>query len=98
MIIAIISGKVTDEQARAIVAEYKVLGQPDYPGLLSSYLMRSKKDSRQLSIITYWHDVDALEAQKQQPEPMRGPMMFKNAGVEPTNEVYDVVAQTSTIT
>lgn len=92
MIQTVLHARVPAEKVDPLRAGYARLGNgPMPPGLVRTQLIRDTQDPERWRLETVWESRETLVAMRAQGTPA-GVLLFREVGIEPTIEVYDVVA------
>jgi hypothetical protein len=92
MVLTVLEARVPAERAETLRKGYESLAKRALPpGLVSSRLIRASTDAELWRLETVWQDRRALEAMRGQGTPA-GLLLFREAGVEPTVALFEVVA------
>lgn len=90
-VLTVLDAEIPDDRYADLERAYsEAVADQSPPGLLESKLLRDSRDPSRWRIETLWESREALAAMRGTGTP-RGVLMFREAGVEPTLSVFDVV-------
>jgi heme-degrading monooxygenase HmoA len=91
-----VQGSVPQNNQETLQLAYQELvsaGLP--PSILQTFLLRRADDRAVCRIVTIWKSMEALQEVRQAPEPPAAVGVFRQAGVEPSVEIFEVVHMAS---
>lgn len=93
MVMTILIGRVSPERWTDLETAYR-RGIRSIPRqLIQTFLVQSETDPNQWEIVSIWRSREAYEEAKKTEEASTCVGMFHDAGVEPTRQCFDIVAQ-----
>lgn len=92
MVMTILEGRVTPEQATALQAAYEKGIEQLPPQMHETFLARSADDAAVYRGIGIWKSREALDEYRRSVETPGGVPLFRSVGVEPGLSIYEIVA------
>ncbi len=90
MVITMLEGALSSEQAEVVKQEFDRIGEPP-PAIVSSYFAHDEGTST-ARLVTVWSSKEALDEYRASVEAPGGVLMFKAAGVDPMLSIFEVLA------
>jgi hypothetical protein len=93
-ILTVLTATVAEEKWQLLKETYEREIKQGLPqGLVSTRLLQALRDKTSWTIETTWRSLDELKKMREQEPVPAGIRIFRQAGADPTPEIYDVVAE-----
>ncbi|MGI0081615.1 MAG: antibiotic biosynthesis monooxygenase family protein [Nitrososphaerales archaeon] len=88
----IVRGKVPTAAAKSLELAYSGLRSAGEfpPGLINSFLIKSKQEPEAFMVETIWESLEALDKMRASSQKPAAVKLFEDLGVSPTVEVFEI--------
>jgi quinol monooxygenase YgiN len=93
MVMTILEARVERQNWQTLETVFSEATKQLDPGLVQTFLARSKADEAVWRIISLWESQEALNAMRQSGETPRGVLIFREAGGQPALSIFEIIAQ-----
>ena len=91
MVVTMLEARVKEDQSGVLVERFGAVGNSLPPAILESFLLHDT-GSDTWRIVTVWTSREALDGYRDSVETPEGVRMFRAAGAEPAQTVWEVAA------
>ena len=89
-IITVVEGTVPEEHWQELQAGYDTILQSTPEGILQSFITQEKSEPTLWRLVTLWENLEVLQAMQQSHSVPPGVKIFRDVGVTPAVNIFDV--------
>ncbi len=93
MVMTILEARVEPQNWEKLQSQFYSEVQTLDPGIIQTFLVRSKSEESLWRIITLWSSQAALDLMRASGETPRGVAIFHSADAQPTLSIFDILSQ-----
>ncbi len=91
MLITFLEGRVPTEREADLKKAYDEIVKTRYDGIVETFMSRGVMDPSVWRIFSLWKDKEAFEKARQSADTIKGILIFRAVGVEPSMSLFELV-------